>query len=252
MPIDYARRLTRRTRTRRDDVHLSTSLAFVAGATNAGAYLAVNQYTSHMTGIVATMADALAIGRFSAVYTGIGALVSFIAGAATTAIMVNFARRRGLSSAYAQPLLLEAVLLLIFGLLGVRLHQIDGIFVPVTVMLLCFMMGLQNAVITKISDAVIRTTHVTGIVTDIGIELGKLVYVNRREQLDDRAVLADRDHLKILTLLLGAFFIGGVTGAWGFQSLGYLATVPLALILLAFAMVPVVDDVRNALTQDAR
>lgn len=227
-------------------MHLSASLAFVAGATNAGAYLAVNQYTSHMTGIVSGMADALAIGRLPAVYTGIGALLSFVTGAATTAVMVNFAKRRGLSSAYAQPLLVEAALLLLFGLMGARLNQVHGIFVPVTVMLLCFMMGLQNAVITKISNAVIRTTHVTGIVTDIGIEIGKLVYVNRGVHPGSGPVLADRDHLRILVLLLAAFFAGGVSGALGFQALGYFATVPLALLLLAFAIVPVVDDVRRA------
>ena len=72
--------------------------------------------------------------------------------------------------------MLEAVLLLCFGLLGSNLERHRLLFVPVTVVLLCFVMGLQNAIITKISRAEIRTTHVTGLVTDMGIELGKLIY----------------------------------------------------------------------------
>ena len=46
-------------------------------------------------------------------------------------------------------------------------------------LVLCYIMGLQNAVITKISNAEIRTTHITGLVTDLGIEIGKMLYLNR-------------------------------------------------------------------------
>ncbi len=250
MPIDYARRLTGTVRTWRENTHLGVGLAFVAGATNAGAFLAVSQYTSHMTGIVSSMADALVLGQTEVFLTGVGALCAFTLGAATTAVMVNYARRRGLSSAYALPLLVEAALLLVFGFLGARLQLIHGLFVPATVSLLCFMMGLQNAVITKISHAVIRTTHVTGIVTDIGIELGKYVYVNRHQIPGEPRVMADRKRLRVLTMLLVAFLAGGVIGALGFRAIGYSATIPLALVLLALAAVPAFDDVRTALRDE--
>ncbi|WP_411280428.1 YoaK family protein [Gemmatimonas sp.] len=250
MPIDYARRLTGTVRTKRENSHLGVGLAFVAGATNAGAYLAVSQYTSHMTGIVSSMADAVVLGQTEVFLTGVGSLCAFTLGAATTAVMVNFARRRGLSSAYALPLLVEAALLLIFGFLGARLQLVHSIFVPATVSLLSFMMGLQNAVITKISQSEIRTTHVTGIVTDIGIELGKYVYVNRHESSAAPRVMADRRRLKLLTMLLASFFSGGVLGAIGFRSIGYSATIPLAVVLLTLAAVPAFDDVRSALRDE--
>lgn len=245
MPIDYARRLTAEDRTRRSNLHLGVGLAFVAGATNAGAFLAVGEYTSHMTGMVSGMADALGLGQVRVFVTGFAALIFFMLGAATTAVMVNFARRRGLSSAYALPLMVEAVLLLVFGFLGARLEGIHSAFVPVTVVLLTFTMGLQNAVVTKLSHAEIRTTHVTGIVTDIGIELGKGVYVNRAAGVP--AVQADRTRLRVLSLLLLAFFAGGIAGAFGFSRAGFIATVPLALVLLVLAAVPAVDDVRHAI-----
>lgn len=244
MPINYSRTLTGRARTTRANRHLGFALAFVAGAINAGGFLAVQQYTSHMTGVVSSMADHLALGTFTSAIAGLGALLSFVAGAACSAILVNFARQRDMQSQFALPLMVEAILLLCFGLVGARLAIVDGLFVSLTVMLLAFIMGLQNAVISKLSNAEIRTTHVTGIVTDIGIELGKLVYRNADTFTGSRRVRANRPRLRLLSSLLGYFFVGGVVGALGFSHLGYSATVPLALVLVALASVPVVDDLR--------
>ncbi|KQV82381.1 hypothetical protein ASD15_10100 [Massilia sp. Root351] len=243
MPIHYARKLTGSKRSPDGNRHLGVLLCFVAGAINAGGFLAVRQYTSHMTGIVSDMADNLALGAYRLVLPGLGALLSFLAGAACSAIMVNYARRRRMHGEYALPLLLEALLLLGFGVLGAQLADIAGLFVPLTVMTLCFIMGLQNALITKISKAEIRTTHITGIVTDIGIELGKLAYWNGRElQPGQHRVQANGERLWLLVTLVSAFFAGGVSGALGFQTMGYTATVPLALLLVAMAIVPALDD----------
>jgi uncharacterized membrane protein YoaK (UPF0700 family) len=95
-------------------------------------------------------------------------------------------------------------------------------------------------VITKISRAVIRTTHVTGLITDFGIELGKLIYVNR--QTDTTPVRADRARLRVHGQLIACFFMGGLAGALGFKHLGFISTVPLALMLLLLVMRPALDD----------
>jgi uncharacterized membrane protein YoaK (UPF0700 family) len=245
MPIHYARSLAGRRRTTAANRHLGFALAFVAGAINAGGFLAVQQYTSHMTGIVSAMADNIALGAYDLVLGGAGGLLCFLLGAACSAIMVNYSRRRRLHSEFALPLLLEAFLLLCFGLLGARLATVAGLFVPVTVMLLCFIMGLQNALITKLSKADIRTTHITGIVTDIGIELGKSLYWNSPGSSKQPPVAVNRAKLQMLSLLALSFFFGGVVGAFGFKHLGYIATVPLALVLITLAIVPAFDDVRR-------
>jgi uncharacterized membrane protein YoaK (UPF0700 family) len=247
MPLQYARRLSGRTRSTKADRHIGLVLTFVAGAANAGAFVAVHQYTSHMTGIVSSMADHMAIGGWSVVGAGLGALLAFLVGAACSAILVNFGRRHQLQGEYALPLLLEAALLLVFGLLGSRIADLHAYYVPITVMLLCFTMGLQNALITKLSRAEIRTTHVTGIVTDIGIELGKLAYWNRSGTLDGPVprVLVNRDRLRLLGMLLLNFFCGGVAGAWAFDRIGYAATVPLAVLLGIIAVPSAWDDVAS-------
>ena len=247
MPLNYSRKLTGRVRSTGANRHLGLMLAFVAGAVNAGGFLAVEQYTSHMTGIVSSMADNLAVGTLDLALAGLGALLSFACGAACSAILVNYSRQHEMHSEYALPLMLEAVLLLCFGLLGARLADIDGLFVSVTVMLLAFIMGLQNAVITKLSRAEIRTTHITGIVTDLGIELGKYLYRNADCYVGAARVVANRERMGLLSGLLLFFFVGGIAGALGFKHVGYGATVPLALLLVALASVPIADDLADVL-----
>ncbi|MEP7156197.1 MAG: YoaK family protein [Betaproteobacteria bacterium] len=246
MPIKYFRSLAGRDRTQLGNRRLGYSLTFIAGAANAGGFLAVAQYTSHMTGIVSAMADHIAIGEYLLVLSGMGGLLSFIGGAACSAMMINFARRRKLNSEYALPLLLEAAMLLFFGILGARLAHVGGLLGPVTVMLLCFIMGLQNAVISKISHAEIRTTHITGMVTDFGIELGKLAYWNAPQAAAEgtrEKVTADRNRLRVLGLMVMFFFVGGLIGALGFRYIGFASTIPLAFALVLLAIIPATDDI---------
>ncbi|OFA04440.1 YoaK family protein [Duganella sp. HH101] len=237
MPMHYLRALTSPQRTDISNRRLGRSLAFVAGAVNAGGFFAVGQYTSHMTGIVSSLADNAALGEVRLLAAGVVSLLAFVLGAAVSAILINWGRRRGAQSQYALPLIVEAALLLCFGLMGARLDasgQISAI-----VALLCFVMGLQNAIVTKVSRAEIRTTHVTGLVTDIGIELGKLFFWNG-DSADK--VVADRGKLRLLGSLLAMFLLGGLAGAFGFKYLGFIVTVPLALALLSLAIIPVFDD----------
>ncbi|MBQ0824103.1 DUF1275 domain-containing protein [Microvirga terrae] len=235
-------------RTGMADTLLGMALTFVAGAVNAGGLLAVGQYTSHMSGIVSATADNIALGSLGLAGLGLGAFLPFVFGAACSAMLINWGRRHHLGSRYAMPLMLEAFLLLAFGLLGWLTHPSPG-FAVVAVPLLCFMMGLQNATVTKISGARMRTTHVTGIVTDIGIELGKLFYWNRNAHNPDR-VLADRGKLRLLVLLFASFFAGGIIGAIGFSRIGFLFALPFALLLLLLAGPPLAEDAA-ALTRRA-
>lgn len=243
MPLNFSRRLSGKTRSRETNWHLGIVLAFVAGAANAGGFLAVQQYTSHMTGIVSALADHFVIGAYGQIATGLGALISFLLGAASSSAMVIFSRRRNLHGEFALPLLVEAALLLCFGFLGARLTLVDGIFTSIIVLLLCFIMGLQNAVITKLSKAEIRTTHITGIVTDIGIELGKLAFGNQPRSETATNAGGDSGRLAVLLSLASSFFVGGIIGAYGFKHIGYIATVPLAILLMTLVIVPVADDI---------
>lgn len=240
MPIHYLAKLTSPKRTPQSNMHLGITLAFVAGAMNAGGFLAVGQYTSHMTGMLSSAADDLALGRLMPAFAALFLLVAFAWGAACTALMVNYARRNHLRYLYTPVLLLEATLLLIFGLVGTRLQEHAVVTVSFTAVLLSYLMGLQNALITKISSAEIRTTHVTGLVTDIGIELGKLIYWNKNkdEFHPEQEIGANMQKLRLHLRLVVAFFSGGVLGATGFKHLGFISTLPLAIALIILSLAP--------------
>ncbi len=245
MPRPTLRRLVGHQRTRRANRQLGLLLAAVAGAINAGGFLAIQRYTSHMTGIVSGVADDLALGHGGLALAGALLVGVFISGAVTTTLLINWARRRRLRSEFALSLLLEALLLLAFGLLGANLARTSALLVPATAVLLCFIMGLQNAMVTKISQAEVRTTHMTGVITDLGIELGKLLYWNRTPDTPaEPMVRANRDRLRLHAALLACFAGGGLAGALAFQSMGYFATVPIALLLAGLAAVPILDDLQ--------
>jgi uncharacterized membrane protein YoaK (UPF0700 family) len=237
------RRLTDQHRTGTHNRRLGLVLAFNAGSINAGGFLLVGMYTSHMTGFVSMLADNLVLGNTVLLLGAAGALLAFVGGAALTAILVNWARQYRLHGSYALPLLVLALLMLVFGLVGaVTLDWRTPFAVPATVLLLSFMMGLQNATISKMSSSEIRTTHMTGIVTDLGIELGKLVYWNRSGKPPERQVRANRQRLGLFASLLGMFLLGGVAGALSFKRVGFVFVVPLALLLLTLALPPLWID----------
>ena len=234
MPHRFIRSLTGKNRTRKADIQLGVMLAFVAGAVNAAGFFAVGKYTSHMTGMVSAVANYIALNRLEAALTSFGFLLCFIAGATLSGILIRWGKSRDRHSQFALALLLEAILLLAFGFSGSEDSSVTSV-----ILLLCFTMGLQNAIITKISNAEIRTTHVTGLATDIGIELGHLLTFR------DKNNTLPRYKLKLHGGLLFSFLIGGIVGALSFIHYGFPATIPLALLLLIAASVPVIDDLRE-------
>ena len=248
------RHLTSQRRTLGTNQLLGALLAFNAGAVNAGGFLVVGLYTSHMTGFASMLADQLVLGNMALALGALGALLAFVSGAVATALMVNWARQHRLRSEYALPLMLEALLLLVFGLMGATMGHQTPFAVPLTVLVLAFTMGLQNALVTKISAAQIRTTHMTGVITDLGIELGKLIYWNRQNKSTDAdlesapvAVRANRFKLRLYGILLLSFFCGGIVGALGFKHVGFIWVLPLATLLMLASLPPLLTDLRKGL-----
>lgn len=213
-------------------------LALVAGVLNSVGFVAVSLYTSHMTGLVASTADNVSGRSWAVAGLDATAVASFLVGAATCAIVFNWGRRRHREARYANVLGLQAILVLTIAVTAdhLRWHHRAWVIVPV----LCFTMGLQNAIITKISSAQIRTTHVTGMVTDIGIELGKLLYRSRTPGL--LPVLPDLPKLRMLTELVGLFFVGGVLGSASYVAFGFATLLAPALLLILVAVPPVLID----------
>lgn len=234
MPL---RHLTGRHRTSAADWQLASLLALTAGTVDVSGYLALRQFTSHMSGAVALIAADINAHNLRVLLPPTLVLICFLLGATLCSMLVNWSRRRNLEGLYALPILLESLLLALAALLATPHH------LWLTLGLLSFTMGLQNAVITKISHAVIRTTHVTGMVTDIGIELGRAFYWNRSTGL--APVRAEGQHLLLLTLLVSLFFLGGALGAFTYPQIGFHTLFLFAFLLALIAILPISADLRR-------
>ena len=212
---------------------LATVLPAIAGAVNASGFFAVGTYTSHMTGIVSRAGDELAERHFWLASRAVLFLACFISGAMISTGLVLYARKRA-QAPFWRPLLIEAAILFCFASINVGSGHGRGAHVNSFVMtaLLCVGMGVQNALVTKLSGARIRTTHLTGVSTDMGIELTRVLQ-HWREQaaggpLRLRALAevsrgVEGRHLRLHLRVLGCFFFGAVAGPVLYLALGHWA-----------------------------
>ena len=161
-------------RSARQNRVLAGYLAFVGGFVNSAGYVLIGSFTSHVTGNVGRLANDLAYRRYDASAAVMPMILAFFAGAflASMAIESNFFGRT--ANGYAVALLGEALLLTLFTVLSrfaslhpsLRVQDADAA-------ILCAAMGMQNSLVTRLSGAVVRTTHLTGVVTDLGIEAAR-------------------------------------------------------------------------------
>ena len=107
-------------RTRENNTSLAAGLAFTAGILNSVGFLAVAMYSSHMTGLTATLADQLVLGEFTIVFLTAMGIFSFMTGAAMCSIIFNW-RRRNLPSRFAIILVIEALAMLLVGLMAEKI-----------------------------------------------------------------------------------------------------------------------------------
>lgn len=219
------------------DRHLAWSLAGIAGALNSAGFYAVGLYSSNMTGNVSALADHLALADLTGAAIYMALMAAFISGAAVSALLINAGRRHQVIGIYAFSILAEAVLLVALGCADLWLTGAGR--GPLLAYGLSFLMGLQNAVVTRISNARVRTTHVTGMVTDIGIELGNLLDLawHRRWRQGRRGEAEfNQDNLRLHGFTVISFLGGGVVGVLVYKRFGpYLLFGAALLLLLAMS-----------------
>lgn len=214
-------------RTAAIDLYLAALLSSIAGALNAVGFLVAGLFTANMTGNISAFADHLANGAVLVALSFTGLLVAFIAGAGVAALAIQRGERRHVRAIYALAILAEAIGLIALGAALIAWQrQVPEEYLVIA---LSFVMGLQNAVTTLISRARVRTTHVSGMATDVGIELATLVggEARRREALPK---------LALHSATLACFALGGVIGAFVFGLVANWLFVICGLILLVFAV----------------
>ena len=195
------------------------SLASIAGSVNAIALLGFNhQGVSHLTGSSTLLGVELARGSVLEVIHLATIILAFVVGAGLGGFMIG-GESLQLGRRYSAALFLESLLLLMamhFLNAGSNLGHY----------LASGACGLQNAMTSTYSGAVVRTTHVTGLFTDLGITVGLWL----------RGQAADRRRVVLYLTLIGVFLFGGVLGAAGFDAIRFYALLVPALMAAAMGI----------------
>lgn len=214
-------------RTNELDIRLAALLAGIAGSLNAAGFQATGFFSANMTGNVSALSDHLGLAQFGLAGLFFSLLITFIAGSFVSGLLIEAGRRNGIRAIYAYSITFEAALLGLLGCADISLPNAESGMV--LVLGLSFVMGLQNAATTRISNARIRSTHVSGMATDIGLALAVLF-----SQAPHRAEAAARLRLFLGTML--SFLIGGVIGVIAYLAIGGWLLLICAAVLSAIAL----------------
>ncbi len=216
-----------RKRNYRHNLRLAVLLCFTAGMVNAAGFFAFAVLTTNVTGHAALLAQKLATGDFRSVRMVGLWLVLFLAGAFFSSFCTSN-REQKKRTGYAIPIICEIVILLLVGSFG---NTFDHSIIETEYFAgsLLFAMGMQNALVSTISGYVVRTTHLTGMFTDLGIDLYTMISASGKSIATERKKI-------ILRLVIIIFFLtGGIAGGYMFLKFKY-ATFYVPAVVLFIAL----------------
>lgn len=181
-------------------------LAFIAGIINSVGFLgAQHQGITHLTGTTTLFGIAAGEGDAGQILHFASMIGAYLFGTVASGVIIQDSTLK-LGRRYGVVLVIEAALLVAAAkLLGTG--DFRGVYLASAA---C---GLQNAMFSTYSGAVLRTTHVSGTLTDLGIFFGHWL----------RGLPVDARRIRLLLSLVVAFFIGAVTGTWLFHAMTYAA-----------------------------
>jgi uncharacterized membrane protein YoaK (UPF0700 family) len=170
-----------RKRSFEDNLRLSAFLSFTAGIVNICGVLAVGVLTTNVTGHFAYFSAAMQKHDFLYAFNFLFYILSFLSGSFLSSLMTEYFLKKDKIWAYKPAIVLEIIFLVLIGIGGNRYIHTE-VQKEWAANFLLFAMGLQNAQVTSISNASVRTTHLTGLFTDLGIELSQLFFYREEGQ----------------------------------------------------------------------
>ena len=185
-------------------------LAFTAGYVNAVGFTgALRHGVTHITGQVTRVGIAMAAGDWTGVVHAASIVVWFFGGAVLSGALIRRPELSARRRRYSAVMAVEAAILAFAGWrIACGDLWADN--------LVAMAAGLQNAMATSYSGAVVRTTHMSGIATDLGILVGQSL----------RGEPVPWQRVGLLTVLFAGFLVGGMIGALLYPILGGWALAP--------------------------
>ena len=207
---------------------IASLLSFVAGLVNVAGFFAVQRLTTNVTGHFAFFVDEVFKLNFWEGVVYFLFIFFFFLGSFVSNLLIEVISRKDERYIYAVPASVECLVLFIIGFWGQELLVNS----PNTIAFsLLFAMGLQNSLVTTISSASVRTTHLTGLFTDLGIELSQLFFYKVKEQKEKLL-----SSIKLRLTIISFFFIGGIAGGILYSNVG-LYTIIFAAAALVLGLI---------------
>lgn len=214
-----------KTRTLSHNKKIASLLSFVAGIVNVAGFLSVQRLTTNVTGHFAFFIDEVFKLNFSESIIYFLYILFFFLGSFISSLFIEIISRKNDHYIYVIPALIESGILFsvaVFGQNAIATHY------DIIAFTLLFAMGFQNSLVTRISGAIVRTTHLTGLFTDLGIELSQLFFYKTKEQ-NEKLTSTIRLRLRIILF----FFIGGVLGGVFYSNWSlYVLFIPATVLLI--------------------
>ena len=213
-------------RTFAHDLRLAILLSFVAGLVNITGVLALKTLTTNVTGHFAFFAEEVMRHDYTTAFTFFLFTVFFLLGSFLSSFLQELISLKNPDLSHIFPITLEMVILIAVGIFGTTsgIFTLDG---KLTAFFMLLAMGIQNSLVTNISRSVVRTTHLTGLFTDLGIELSQLFFYKNPE---DRKKLKTSIFLRFS--IISFFFLGCFSGGIIYQFLEIKTLFVAAFILL--------------------
>jgi len=195
---------TGKTRTLQHNLKIASLLSFVAGIVNVAGFLSVQRLTTNVTGHFAFFVDEIFKFNFWEGFIFFLYIFFFFLGSFISNIIVEIVSRINDKLIYIIPIIIESIILFSIAIFGQFLILKNPNLLAFS---LLFAMGMQNSLVTTISNATVRTTHLTGLFTDLGIELSQLFFYKKNEQK-----VKLYSSIKLRFTIISFFFLGGLLG----------------------------------------
>jgi uncharacterized membrane protein YoaK (UPF0700 family) len=195
---------TGKNRTLKHNLKIASRLSFVAGIVNVAGFLSVQRLTTNVTGHFAFFVDEVFKFNFWEGFIFFLYIFFFFLGSFISNIIVEIVTKVNDKLIYIIPLIIESIILFSIAIFGQSLVDKNPNLLAFS---LLFAMGMQNSLVTTISNATVRTTHLTGLFTDLGIELSQLFFYTKNEQK-----VKLYSSIKLRLTIISFFFLGGLLG----------------------------------------
>ncbi|MFA6278202.1 MAG: YoaK family protein [Pedobacter sp.] len=214
-----------KTRTFKHNLSIASLLSFVAGIVNVAGFLAVQRLTTNVTGHFAFFVDEIFKLNFWQGFIYFLYIFFFFLGSFVSNLLIELLSKTRVSLIYVVPTLIESSILLFLAVFGQVLISHNPNLLACS---LLFAMGLQNSLVTTISNATVRTTHLTGLFTDLGIELSQLFFYKQKEQKHKLY-----SSIKLRLTIITFFFLGGLLSGIFYSTLKlYVLAIAAAILLI--------------------